>query len=168
MHYFGIPRHIQSMIAYKILTEYFWKFQWKIALSEHLLHALFDSIQFNSKPLLHFNLIPVWFSVHRRCNSIHQQSLFFNSKFAKVNFEFKVSVLCKWESWYRLGSRGCTISVNFDTGSPTIWPFSERSAIFIVQRRCTKPAQINRRTETKTVAGSKINNQCAGNIHQTL
>ena len=28
MHYFGIPRHTQSMIAYKI----FWKFQWKIAL----------------------------------------------------------------------------------------------------------------------------------------
>ena len=23
MHYFGIPRHTQSMIAYKILTEYF-------------------------------------------------------------------------------------------------------------------------------------------------
>ena len=71
------------------------------------------SIQFNSKPLLHFNLIPVWFSVHRRCNSnsIHQQSLFFfNSKFAKVNFESKVSVLCKWESWYRHGS-GCTIAL---------------------------------------------------------
>ena len=27
IHYFGIPRHTQSMIAYKILTEYFWKFQ---------------------------------------------------------------------------------------------------------------------------------------------
>ena len=27
MHCFGIPRHTQSMIAYKILTEYFWKFQ---------------------------------------------------------------------------------------------------------------------------------------------
>ena len=26
MHYFGIPRHTQSMISYKILTEYFWKF----------------------------------------------------------------------------------------------------------------------------------------------
>ena len=26
MHYFGIPRHTQSMIAYIILTEYFWKF----------------------------------------------------------------------------------------------------------------------------------------------
>ena len=26
-HYFGIPRHTQSMIAYKILAEYFWKFQ---------------------------------------------------------------------------------------------------------------------------------------------
>ena len=34
MHYFGIPRHTQSMIAYKILTEYFWKFQWWIALWE--------------------------------------------------------------------------------------------------------------------------------------
>ena len=30
MHYFGNPRHTQSMIAYIILTEYFWKFQWKI------------------------------------------------------------------------------------------------------------------------------------------
>ena len=27
MHYFGIPGHTQSMIAYKILTECFWKFQ---------------------------------------------------------------------------------------------------------------------------------------------
>ena len=31
MHYFGIPRHTQSMIAFEILTEYFWKFQWLIA-----------------------------------------------------------------------------------------------------------------------------------------
>ena len=30
MHYFRIPRHTQSMITYKILTEYFWKFQWKL------------------------------------------------------------------------------------------------------------------------------------------
>ena len=34
MHYFGIPTHTQSMIAYKILTEYCWKFQWEIALWE--------------------------------------------------------------------------------------------------------------------------------------
>ena len=34
MHYFGIPRDTQSMIAYKILTEYFWKFQSKFALRE--------------------------------------------------------------------------------------------------------------------------------------
>ena len=27
MHYFGIPRHTQSMMAYTILTEYFWTFQ---------------------------------------------------------------------------------------------------------------------------------------------
>ena len=27
MHGFGISRHTQSMIAYKILTEYLWKFQ---------------------------------------------------------------------------------------------------------------------------------------------
>ena len=27
MHYFVIPKLTQSMIAYKILTEYFWKFQ---------------------------------------------------------------------------------------------------------------------------------------------
>ena len=27
MHYFGLPRHTQSMIAYKTLSEYFWKFQ---------------------------------------------------------------------------------------------------------------------------------------------
>ena len=26
MHHFGNPRHIQSMIAYMTLTEYFWKF----------------------------------------------------------------------------------------------------------------------------------------------
>ena len=34
MHYFGNPRHTQSMIAYVILTEYFWKFQGKVALWE--------------------------------------------------------------------------------------------------------------------------------------
>ena len=34
MHYFGNPGHSHSMIAYKILTEYFWKFQRKIALWE--------------------------------------------------------------------------------------------------------------------------------------
>ena len=39
MHYFGIPRNTQSMIAYKILTECFWKFQWKIALWECCEHA---------------------------------------------------------------------------------------------------------------------------------
>ena len=27
MHYFGNPRHTQSMIAYVILTGYLWKFQ---------------------------------------------------------------------------------------------------------------------------------------------
>ena len=32
MHYFfKKPRHTRSMIAYMILTEYFWKFQWKTA-----------------------------------------------------------------------------------------------------------------------------------------
>ena len=34
MHCFEIPRHAQSMITFKILIEYFWKFQWKIALWE--------------------------------------------------------------------------------------------------------------------------------------
>ena len=34
MHYFGIPRHTQSLIAYRLLTEYFWKFQYKNALWE--------------------------------------------------------------------------------------------------------------------------------------
>ena len=34
MHYFGVPRHTQSTIAYKILTEYFWEFQLIIALWE--------------------------------------------------------------------------------------------------------------------------------------
>ena len=33
-HYFGYPRHTQSMIAFIILTEYFWKFQWKFTLWE--------------------------------------------------------------------------------------------------------------------------------------
>ena len=30
MHYFGIPRHIQSIIANMILTEQFWKSQLKL------------------------------------------------------------------------------------------------------------------------------------------
>ena len=34
MHYFGIPRNSQSMIAYKILTECFCKFWFKIVLME--------------------------------------------------------------------------------------------------------------------------------------
>ena len=38
MHYFRIPR--RSIIAYKILTEYFWKFQWLIALWECCWHTL--------------------------------------------------------------------------------------------------------------------------------
>ena len=38
---YGIPYHTQSMIAYKILTKYFWKFQWEIALWECCSHALF-------------------------------------------------------------------------------------------------------------------------------
>ena len=32
MHCFGKPRHTQSMTAYMILTEYFWKFRWKAPL----------------------------------------------------------------------------------------------------------------------------------------
>ena len=34
MHYFGIPRDIQSMTAQMILTEHFWIFEWKTALWE--------------------------------------------------------------------------------------------------------------------------------------
>ena len=34
MLYFGNPRHTLSMIAYLILTEYFWKSQRKVALWE--------------------------------------------------------------------------------------------------------------------------------------
>ena len=30
MHYFGNPRHTHSMLAYKIFTEHFRKFQWKL------------------------------------------------------------------------------------------------------------------------------------------
>ena len=40
MHYFGTPRHSQSMIALKIWTKYFWKFQWKFALWECYYYAL--------------------------------------------------------------------------------------------------------------------------------
>mgnify|MGYP001797770854 CR=1 FL=1 len=40
MNYFGNPEHAQSTIACMILTEYFWKFQWKIALWECCYHAL--------------------------------------------------------------------------------------------------------------------------------
>ena len=32
MQYYGNPRHIESIVAYMSLTEYFWKFQWKVAL----------------------------------------------------------------------------------------------------------------------------------------
>ena len=41
MHCFGIPRQTQSTISYRILTEYFWKFQWKITLWECCKHSLF-------------------------------------------------------------------------------------------------------------------------------
>ena len=45
IHYFGNPRHTQSMIAYIIiLTEYFWKFQRKIALWECYINALLDGL----------------------------------------------------------------------------------------------------------------------------
>ena len=39
LHYFWNPRHTQPMIAYIIMTEYFWKFQWKIAWSEWCKHS---------------------------------------------------------------------------------------------------------------------------------
>ena len=42
MHCFGNPRHTQSMIAYMILTEYFWKSRYKFALWEYCYHALFQ------------------------------------------------------------------------------------------------------------------------------
>ena len=40
MHYFGLPRQTQSMIAYGILTEYFWKFQWRIAIGMLLISPI--------------------------------------------------------------------------------------------------------------------------------
>ena len=37
MHYFGNPRHTQSIITYiMILTEYFWEFQFKIVLWDNI------------------------------------------------------------------------------------------------------------------------------------
>ena len=45
MHYYGNPRHTQSMIVYIILTEYFWKFKWKAALWLCSEHALLDLCQ---------------------------------------------------------------------------------------------------------------------------
>ena len=41
MHYSIVPRHTQTMIAYKVLTEYFWKSQWKTALSAHMTNNMF-------------------------------------------------------------------------------------------------------------------------------
>ena len=35
MHRFGFPRHTQSMLAQKTVTEYFSRFRWKIALWEY-------------------------------------------------------------------------------------------------------------------------------------
>ena len=42
MHYFGNLGHTRSMTAYiyRTLTEYFWKFQWKVALWESCSRAL--------------------------------------------------------------------------------------------------------------------------------
>ena len=53
MHYFWNPRHTQSMIAFEnmILTEYFWKFRWKIALWECCWHALLHILTVQSNPI---------------------------------------------------------------------------------------------------------------------
>ena len=42
MHYFGIPRHAQSMIAHKIFAQPYWKFQWIIALWGFCLNILWS------------------------------------------------------------------------------------------------------------------------------
>ena len=44
IHYFGIPRHTQSMIVHKIVVEYFWKTQQKTALWECCYHTLLQSL----------------------------------------------------------------------------------------------------------------------------
>ena len=44
MHYFGIPRHTQSMTANKVLTEYFWKLQQKICFLGMLLTSPIDNV----------------------------------------------------------------------------------------------------------------------------
>ena len=59
MHYFGNPRYIQSMTAYNILTEYFLKFQYKIALWECSRHALLferSSVMSRCRSLAHIPL----------------------------------------------------------------------------------------------------------------
>ena len=78
MHFFGNPRHTQPMIAYiMILTEYFWKFQWKIALLECCYHALYlstsrdiafvcnclETIVYEERP--HF--VCVWVNIVKSC-----------------------------------------------------------------------------------------------------
>ena len=54
MHYFRNPRHTQSMIADMMLTEYFRKFQWEIALWDRCQHALLTCICHEGSPCLHW------------------------------------------------------------------------------------------------------------------
>ena len=56
MQYFGIPRHTQSMIANMILTEKFWKFQWKL----HCGSVGNMPYRLKDRPL-------IWFNCHQTC-----------------------------------------------------------------------------------------------------
>ena len=68
-HYFGNPRHTQSMVAYMILTEYVWKFQWKIVLWECCWHAL---LHYYMKNKLHGFRMPAYHHTAFRSTLRHE------------------------------------------------------------------------------------------------
>ena len=55
-HDYGIPRQTQSMKAYKILTEYFWEFEFNVALWECCKHTLYTSKPVSSSDIKTYHM----------------------------------------------------------------------------------------------------------------
>ena len=88
MHYFGNSRHTQQMLVYKILTEYFWKLQWKIVGT--WCHSLmwFETIDIETQSTVKKNVIFDF--------AMHTISAHFST--------FPIEKLLAWLQWWLVAS----------------------------------------------------------------
>ena len=56
MHDYGIPKQTQAMKAYKILTVYFWEFEFNEALWECCKHTLYTSKPVSSSDIKTYHM----------------------------------------------------------------------------------------------------------------